>query len=613
MITRPQIPDSMPTTFPLNSSDWYPKISLAALCAMLILPFVNPHHFRPIPTFFQEWSAAACGLLAASLIFRKQTLAQLEIPSVALLPLSLIGLLLVQFAFGLIANVPQALVVALYLLWALLIMVLGRSLRQQFPLESLTTQLAASLLFGALLSSVILAFQLFGAEFAGRWVVTYVRGTANLAQANHLANYLWLGIASAIYLHSQGKLGNLFFALCTLVLIASASLTGSRSVLLYASGFALLSLWATWHYKNTTAQPFLKRIAVITVLLVPTTIALQIALTQLELNHSYQITVSGERLFREVSGTSQRLQLWRTAIEIYTQHPWLGSGVGQFPFNSYLAVGAQADGGLLGGGEHAHNIFLHLLAEFGPAAPILVILLSLHWWLSFVRQKWTSAHWWIAALLLVLGTHSQLEYPLWYTYFLGIAALLLGLGSNDGKHPDISATGRMLANLILILGAVTLATFVSDYRTLEQTLNKRANASGERPSWRSTLDSLATLQKESLFSPYVELSYAYQLEVNREKLKDKITVTQIAIRFSPVDLITFKLAYLLALDGQRDAAQIALHRAMATHPSYIPEARLQLDELSKRYPELQALRDQLPNQENTEHIPSSASADRLAR
>ena len=584
----------------MNSANWHARISVAALCAMLTLPFLEPHHFRPITTFFQEWTAATCGLLAATLLLRKQTIEQLEIPAIACLPLGFVGLLLAQLTFGLIASIPQALIVALYLLWAMLLMVLGRALRQQFPLESLIKTLASSLLAGALLSSVILAFQLFAPEFAASWIVTFVQGSANLAQANHLANYLWLGMASAVYLHSQGKIGVGFFWLCALLLVSAASLTGSRSVLLYATGFALLSLWAARHFRDSTQSPSLRRIAVLCVIALPLSLALQWALSHLDLSNTHQLTVSGERFFREVSGTSIRIQLWQTAIEVYTQHPWLGAGIGQYPYNSYLSAGTQADGSLFGGAEHAHNIILHLLAECGPAGPLLIIFFGLHWWLRFVRQEWSAAHWWIAAVLLILATHSQLEYPLWYSFFLGIAALLLGIGSNGGTHPKITRTSRPLLGLILILGALTLTTLATDYQQLERTLNKRSNASNEKASLRSTLDSLAKLQKESLFAPYVELSYAYQLDVDKEKLKDKISVTQTAIRFSPVDLISYKLAYLLALDGQQGAALAALQRATATHPDFLPNARMQLGELAKRFPELDALCQALPEPTSTD-------------
>ena len=567
---------------------WHLRLSLGALCLMLIAPFLNPHHYNPIPTFFQELTAAALGLLAASLLLRRDVLTQLEVPRVALLPLGLGALLLLQFANGQVEFVTQALLFALYLLWALLLLVLGRALQQQVGLENLVTPLAWALLTGGVLAALLQALQLAGNPLGFDFVLRRAGGGGNLGQANHLANYLWLGLASAIYLYAQGKLGKTGLALLALGLLASTSFTGSRSVFLYAGGFALLAGWASWHWKATS----LRRIFNVSVLLLPAALLLQIAFTYVDAGSSLGTTVSGDRLFHEVSGTSQRLQLWRTGLHIFAEHPVLGAGIGQFPWHSYILVGEQADGSFLGGAEHTHNLLIHLLAEFGFAAPLLVLVTVTLWWLGFVRQTWSPAHWWIAAVLLVLAVHSQLEYPLWYAFFLGIAALALGAGSSAFIRPKVTRSGQAIIALMLLLGGFTLFNLGDDYRKLEQSLNWQLQSSETKPSWSNTLDTLSQLHRESLLSHYVDLVYAYQLQPDREALQEKILVCQRAIRFSPVDRITYKLPILLALDGQTAAAAEALRRALATHPGMRAEAIRQMSELRKAYPELGVLLDQ---------------------
>jgi O-antigen ligase len=565
---------------------WHLRFSIGALCLMLIAPFLNPHHYNPIPTFYQEWTAAALGLLAATLLLRREIQSQLEVPGIALLPLGLITLLLAQFASGQIEFLTQALIFVLYLLWAMLLLILGRSLRQQSGLEGLITPLAYALLTGGTLAAALQGLQLSGSPLG--FVLQRTGGGGNLAQTNHLANYLWLALASAMYLHAQGKLGKLSFALLTLGLLASASLTGSRSVLLYAIGFALLAAWSAWRWN----APALQKVFYVSLLLLPSTLLLQFAFTWLDAGNSLGTTVSGDRFFQEVSGTSQRLQLWRTALAAFAQHPLLGAGVGQFPWNAYVLVGTQADGTFIGGAEHAHNLFIHLLAEFGLIAPLLTLALGLRWWLGFVRQAWTPAHWWIAAVLLIEAVHSQLEYPLWYAYFLGITAIALGAGSTSCIRPQITRTGRAIVALILLLGGFTLFNLGNDYRKLEHSLNWQLE-SGSSQAWEKTLDALGRLHRESLLSHYVDLVYAYQLAPDRTALKDKILVCQRAVRFSPVDRITYKLAILLALDGRQEDAAEALRRALATHPGMREDATRHITELSSIYPEMKSLLDQL--------------------
>ena len=568
---------------------WHLRISLAALSLMLIVPFVNPHHYHPIPSFYQEWSAVALSLLALSLLLRREILEHLEVPAIALLPLGLGALLLAQFATGRVVFPGEALIFMLDLLWALFMLILGSSLRQKLGLDGLVTPLAWALLCGGVLAAALLGVQLSGTALgAGIVFPRSGGGIGNLGQPNHLANYLWLALASAITLYGQGRIGRPALTLFALLLLCAASLTGSRSVMLYAAGFALLSVWAAWRCQ----QPALKKTARAALLLLPLTLLIQWVFAYFDVAGALGVTTSGERFFQQVSGASIRLQLWRAGLAIFVDHPWLGAGAGQFPWESYVLVGTQTDGTYFGG-EHAHNLFIHLLAEFGVVAPLLVLLLGWRWWIGFARQTWSPAHWWIAAVLLIEAVHSQLEYPLWYTFFLGVAALALGAGSSAGVRPKVSRQGTAIVALMLLLGSATLITLGSDYGKLEKTLNRQWQSGIEQTPWAESLATLGRLHRESLLSAYIELVYAYSLSVDREKLKDKIVVTERAVRFSPAEQVAFKLATLLALDGRSEDARLALRRALGTHPTARTNAIVQLKALVETYPELNPLLKQL--------------------
>lgn len=562
---------------------------------MLIAPFLNAHHLNPIPTFFQEWIAATFGLLAASVLLRRELIATLAVPEIALLPLGFIALLLIQFAGGYVTFPSQVLLFALYLLWALLVLILAHSLRQQLGLEKLTTILAFALLSGAILSLALLVLQPVNSLLGLGPALQKVGLRGNLGQPNHLADYLWLGLTSAVYLRVHGKLGRASFMLIAFTLLAGAGLTHSRSVTLYAAGFALLSGWAAWRWRQT----LLRQTFHLSLWLLGGTMLLEYLLNHFVFGGSLAASVSGERFVAALSMTSTRLQLWRTGLAIFTEHPWLGAGVGQFSWNAYVLVGAQPDGTFIGRAEHAHNLFIHLLAEFGIVAPLLMLCLGIRWWLAFVRPTWSPAHVWIAAVLLILGVHSQLEYPLWYVFFLGIVALALGMGSGDGSvllRPQITRIGRMLLASILLFGGLTLFHLFKDYRMLEQAVNQQMmQARQNQGSWSATLVDLKRLHGESLFSHYVDLAYGHLLALDpsdpaaRQALKDKILICQRALRFSPVDPVAFTLAYLLALDGRAADARIALQQALDTYPESRPEAIRQLEALRVPHPELNAL------------------------
>ena len=565
------------------------RLILACLCAALALPFLIPHHFNPIPSFIQEWTAAMFGLLAACVLTHRHLIEDIEIPEIALIPLGLIGLLLLQYFTGLAQSITQALLAALYLLWSLLMLTAASNLRRVVRPETIARCAAIAILVGAVFSAAIQALQFAGYGFGSGLISPLARGSGNLGQPNHLADYLWLGIASALFLHAEKRIGWPLFIATATGLATSSTLTGSRSTLLYAFGLTVLSLWSAWRFKT----PALRRTAVAAAAILALTVLLQFALAHSEVATTINASFSGERLFREAGTPSQRLQLWRTGLAIFADHPWLGAGIGHFPYASYITA-ANQPGIYLGGGEHAHNLIIQLLSEFGILATLFVCVLVWRWWRAFIRTEWTAMQWWVAALLLVIGTHSQLEYPLWYVFFLGIASLALGLGSQAGMHPEISRHGRWVILLGLSLGAMTLASLIVDYRHLENTLYARTvNDTGQPASSRPSLDALARLHRESLLAHYVPLSYAHQIEVNREALPDKITVCEMAIRFSPVDLVTFKLAWLLALDDRKADARSALHRAIATHPAYATTAAKELDQLVRQFPEISWLNTEL--------------------
>ena len=568
---------------------WHLRISLAALGLMLIVPFVYPHHYNPIPSFYQELIAVILSLPALTLLLRRRIIRRIEIPEIAILPLGIGALVLLQFVCGKVVFPSQALLFLLYLLCAVFMLIVGRSLRRTLGLTRLVTPLAYALLCGALLAAALLAAQLFAPALNSVFVLerSGSNGIGNLGQPNHLANYLWLGIVSAITLHAQGRIGKTLLASCLMILLGAASLTGSRSVALYAVGCALLSIWAARHF----AHPALKRSARIALLLLPLAVVLHWALGHLEASSALAVTTSGERLLQPVGGASQRLQLWRTGFAVFADHPWLGAGVGQFPWESYVLAGAQADSSTLGGAEHAHNLFVQLAAEFGGVAPLLVLILGWRWWITFVRQPWSPAHGWIAIVLLVEAVHSQLEYPLWYAFFLGIAALALGAGSQKGMRPQLGRIGRTIVAAALLLAALTLANLGSDYGRLEAALNPQL--AKDKETRAETLAGLEKLRRESLLGHYVDLIYANTLSVDREALKDKIVVTQTAMRLSPAEQVSFNLAYLLALDGRLGDSQLALRRALATHPAARARAIGEVRAMLTIYPELSPLLNQL--------------------
>jgi hypothetical protein len=117
--------------------------------------------------------------------------------------------------------------------------------------------------------------------------------------------------------------------------------------------------------------------------------------------------------------------------------------------------------------DHTHNLPLQLAVELGlPAAAVILGLLAIA-----LVQAWQRA--WRAdvdagvarrtafMIVLMIGLHSQLEYPLWYAYFLLPTAFAWGYALAEPRAAlasTVNGTPRSrwlaVAGVVMILGAI---------------------------------------------------------------------------------------------------------------------------------------------------------------
>ena len=174
-------------------------ISLILVGLMWVLPFLYYRHENPLTTFDQEWWCAVFGLSAISLLVTRNFWQQTVIPRIAQFPIALIVVVLLQLILGKLDYLEQGLLYILYLMYAVLLMLLGLRLRACLGIDRLAIVLAFALLIGAELSAFIGVLQHYHLHtFLDAVVVTQISSSVygNLAQPNHFANYISLGIIS---------------------------------------------------------------------------------------------------------------------------------------------------------------------------------------------------------------------------------------------------------------------------------------------------------------------------------------------------------------------------------------------------------------------------------
>jgi O-antigen ligase len=430
-------------------------ISLTLVGLMWVLPFLYYHHAYPITTFYQEWGAGVLGLCAMPLLLTTRYWQAPEVPRIVILPIGLMLVLMIQFFVGRITHFDHLMLLSLYFLFSALLMMLGQALRVELGLPALATALAVFLLVGAELNTLAGVLQHYRWNtFLNPFITakTSMAVYGNTAQPNHYANYLALGMISLGLLYMRYSMRIWQVILLAAPMLFVMVLSGSRSSWLYLIFATLLAF--LWQRRDKALRPLMYY-----------SLALLLGFGLMHLvvqipwfAGSTGSVTSAERLFGDNASGAIRSHLWREAVLIFTQFPLLGSGFGQFAFQHQQLAVEMHYPAIFGLYNNAHNLVMQIAAEAGLAGlGILLGTLGLWFWQSAIRgAQFTPYHWWGYAILAVLGIHSLLEYPLWYTYFIGVAAVMLGIFDTKSYRLELRNLGRASVAMMLVLGALSL-------------------------------------------------------------------------------------------------------------------------------------------------------------
>ena len=322
--------------------------------------------------------------------------------------------------------------------------------------------LCVGFLLAGLASSAIAIIQVYAPAWAdGAWIAhTSAEGRAagNLRQPNHLCSLLLWAIVAGLWLGEARVLRRgIAIALAALMLF-TVVLSGSRSG---ALGALVLALWGLLDAR--LAKP--TRAAL---LLAPLVYGLFWYGATAWAPHGEHGFGGAGRFSGSGDISSSRFGIWANTIDLIKAHPWTGVGVGEFNFAWTLT---EFPGRPVAFFDHTHNLPLQFAVELGlPLAGVLLAFLGWALWRGArncleplgAYQAASPQRAAFVMVLLVL-THSMLEYPLWYAYFLLPAAFALGmcLGKPAAPATLVAAPARAsrqalsfrVGSILLVLGA----------------------------------------------------------------------------------------------------------------------------------------------------------------
>jgi O-antigen ligase len=568
----------------------FARASLLLAGLMWTLPFLQPYHRYPLTGFYTEWLAFALGLAAALMLVAREPWREAALPAVAFAPVGLAAVLGLQAVLGLVPYPEQALTAVLYLMWAALLIVLGHALRRAVGVATVANVLAWSLLAAGVLSAFVGLVQHFHVstplDFAtARNLVRQAYG--NLGQPNHHAAYLSFALASALYLYSRRSLHGWLASGCIALFLLVLTLTASRSPWIYLGAFTLLAL----ALRRLRGGADSERLVVAALWLLPGLMLAQavaalpfMASTESMTSTESLSSVSLDRILGYASGVDSRLQLWREAWSMFLDAPLLGAGFGQFAWHHFLAESGRSATATPGVFNHAHNIALQLMAETGLTGALLIIGGVVLWGFDLRGVRFDLEWWWLLTLSAVIGIHSLLEYPLWYAHFLGVAALLLGLGAQRSVSIRFSGVARAVAGLAVAAGWLNLLTVLPAYRDFEQLVFRPESVSAQHLDDEAFAKAIKDLYREPLLVPYLDLAVAHGAAVTEDRLPEKLALAERVVHFAPMAVVSYRYAQFLALDGQREAALRQFDRSLAAYPQRKDEAVREIEELARRHP-----------------------------
>lgn len=402
-------------------------ICLACFVA-LACPFLFGYGTLPLTNFAGEIVSTAGFAMLLLLAVKYGTLGgEMKDFKLVLLAIAvLVCATFIQYCYAGAMNSMAWVTVVGYFMLAAVAAWVGASARASKYKKQWQAGVAVGLIVGAALASLASIAQY--VNFDASWIVLSPAAETGrtfgfIRQPNHQGTFLCIGLAAIFVLQTafpRRSTGIPLFLLSPLLVFGIIS-TGSRTALLEmlfitVCGFAFL---------RRTHSGAVKA-------LYPLVWAAAIWGTLFVLNQHGVFDFYGANKLNQTAseGVGVRSEVWHQTLDLIRSRLWFGWGLLEYGSVFFLSGAAEKTGIIM---VHSHNLFLQLVFAFGlPVTSAFFILISAVLWRAR-HQLLTLDGFFPFVLIGCVFIHSQVEFPLWYTYFLLPTFFCLGwLGRGNG-------------------------------------------------------------------------------------------------------------------------------------------------------------------------------------
>lgn len=443
------------------------NVACIALASAAALPTLLAFNLPPSPTFFNQAAALALwGIVIAALALRHRASWSSAHALQAALALSAVS----AVGATLWSSLPSTLSLSAVALIAftMLLVASGVATGHSDDKERTLTAFFIAWLVAGVLSALIGILQVFAPEATDGELIARSgltgRAVGNVRQPNHLSSLLlWSAAAVPPLLHRgvlKLKPAVALYALMLLGIVLSGSRTG-------IVGALVLTVWGVC---DRGLSKDARRLLWGTPVLFGAYWLLMAWWA-----HATRNTFGAAAHVLGAELSSSRFAIWRDTLSLIASHPWLGVGFGEFNFAWSLNVFPQRPTAFF---DHTHNLPLQLAVEMGlPLALLVLGLLAWSLWKAFTLGGATPGDAGVMrragfVFVLMMALHSQLEYPLWYSYFLLPTGWVWGYclaspeTARDTTARTRSRSGWLVAGGVLMV--VSAAVSVADYLRVAQ-------------------------------------------------------------------------------------------------------------------------------------------------
>jgi hypothetical protein len=369
----------------------------------------------------------------------------------------------------------------------------------------------------------------------------------NLRQKNHFATLAAMALVAAAWLALRARSHGPVWILLVVGTLLTVGIAASSSRMGALQWLAALGITAAWlrgrgHSVVWLGAPALAFVAgaLIWLLFEPSGAAAPSLLRRLALGEP---------------GCVGRLVLWSNVADLALDRPWTGWGWRELSHALYMQ---DVTPRFCAMAENAHNLPLHLAAELGM--PVAAAALALLTWAIVRSHPWNAATpggslgW---SVVLLVGLHSLVEYPLWYGPFLLTTGLALGLVAPRGWV----VSSRVSWTAAAILGAIALHLAWDHWRVSQLFRAPQDRAAGYQE------DTLEKVRGTWWFRDHADFAELFSKPLVPETAERVHDLAKRTLHFSPEPRVIEKEIRSLELLGRNAEAQAASERYRRAYPA----------------------------------------------